>query len=69
VDEHRRLALFKEAETLLLEEMPILPLYFPVTRAMVRPYVRGYYGNVLDIHPLKNIWVDVSKKSRELAVR
>lgn len=69
VDEHRRLALFKEAESLLLEEMPILPLYFPVTRAMVRPYVRGYYGNVLDIHPLKNIWVDVSKKGRELAVR
>src|SRR5690606_29437108 len=36
VDEQRRLALFKEAETVLLEEMPILPLYFPVTRAMVR---------------------------------
>ncbi|ASV74196.1 Oligopeptide ABC transporter, periplasmic oligopeptide-binding protein OppA [Thermogutta terrifontis] len=67
VDEQRRLALFKEAETLLLEEMPILPLYFPVTRAMVRPYVRGYYGNVLDIHPLKDIWVDVSKKSGKTA--
>ncbi|WP_347243625.1 peptide ABC transporter substrate-binding protein [Thermogutta sp.] len=65
VDEQRRLAYFGEAETILLQEMPILPLYFPVTRAMVRPYVHGYYGNVLDIHPLKSIWVDVSKKGRE----
>lgn len=65
-DETRRFALFRSAEEILLTEMPIMPLYFAVSRAMVKPYVRGYYQNVLDIHPLKNIWVDQDHKQRIL---
>lgn len=57
-DEQRRLDYFRQAETILLEEMPLVPLYFAVTRAMVRPSVKGYYQNVLDIHPLKDICVE-----------
>lgn len=61
-DETKRFEYFRQAEKILLEEMPVLPLYFAVTRPMVRPYVRGYYPNALDIHPLKDIWVDHSAK-------
>ncbi|HOP77976.1 MAG TPA: peptide ABC transporter substrate-binding protein [Thermogutta sp.] len=62
-DETRRFAYFRQAEEILLQEMPVLPLYFAVTRAMVRPYVRGYYHNVLDIHPLKGMSIDHAQKA------
>jgi len=38
--------------------MPLIPLYWPVTRNMVQPRVRGFYPNILDIHPLKDIGID-----------
>lgn len=50
-----RMRLFRRAEEILLQEMPLIPLYWPVTRNMVHPRVRGFYPNILDIHPLKNI--------------
>lgn len=64
-DEQRRLEYFRQAETILLEEMPLVPLYFAVTRAMVRPSVKGYYQNVLDIHPLKDICVEPGAKGAQ----
>lgn len=65
-DERRRMDLFHRAERLLLDELPVIPLYFAVSRAMVRPYVHGYYPNILDTHPLKNIRVDQAEKDRIL---
>lgn len=61
-DDKRRLELFRKAEAILLDEAAVLPLYFAVTRPMVRPSVKGFYHNVLDIHPLKNIWVNTAVK-------
>ncbi|NMC21483.1 MAG: peptide ABC transporter substrate-binding protein [Thermogutta sp.] len=53
-----RMRLFRRAEEILLQEMPLIPLYWPVTRNMVQPRVRGFYPNILDIHPLKDIGID-----------
>ncbi|MGQ9604874.1 MAG: peptide ABC transporter substrate-binding protein [Thermogutta sp.] len=55
-----RMRLFRRAEAILLQEMPLIPIYWPVTRNMVHPRVRGFYANILDIHPLKDIWIDMS---------
>lgn len=38
------------AEALLLEEMPAIPLYYYVSRHLVKPAVRGYVDNVRDVH-------------------
>lgn len=67
LDPARRAALFKEAEAILLDEAPIIPIYFYVSKDIVRPYVRGYYPNVQDVHPLKNIWIDREAKAELLA--
>jgi len=45
-----RASLLEEAEALLLEELPILPLWSFVTRNLVDPRLEGFAENALDEH-------------------
>lgn len=49
-DPRVRQAYLEEAETLLLAEHPLIPLYFMVNKNMVSPRVRGWQDNVLNYH-------------------
>jgi oligopeptide transport system substrate-binding protein len=53
----RRLALLAEAERLLLEEQPIIPLYFDVRRRLVKPEVQGWTPNPMDLHPSRHFYL------------
>jgi oligopeptide transport system substrate-binding protein len=53
-----RLAKFREAEALALEQQPLIPLYTYTRTQLVKPYVRGIWGNHQDRHPWKYIWID-----------
>lgn len=53
-----RMKMFQQAEAILIEEQPIIPIYYYVTLDMVRPYVKGFYPNVRDFHPIASIWID-----------
>ena len=44
----RRAEYLQEAERLMLADQPILPLHFYVTKRMVKPWVSGYEGNIMD---------------------
>lgn len=63
-DIDRRMELFREAEQILMAEMPIIPIYFYVSTSMVRPYVKGFYPNIQDVHPLDAIWIDRQLKAQ-----
>lgn len=52
-DPARRMEMLREAETILLDEMPIIPMYFYVSKNLVHPSVKGFFNNVQDEHPLK----------------
>ena len=54
-DQERRFALFQDAETILMTELPIMPIYTYVSKSLVSPDVRGWYPNILDNHPYKYI--------------
>jgi oligopeptide transport system substrate-binding protein len=57
-DHQRRMEIFQRAERLLMDELPILPIYFYVSKNMVKPHVRGFYNNVQDVHPVWAMWID-----------
>jgi ABC-type oligopeptide transport system substrate-binding subunit len=54
----RRLRLLAEAEALLLEDGPVIPILHYATAELVKPYVRGTWPNALDLHPLEHVWID-----------
>lgn len=57
LDPKKRMAVFQEAERLLIEEeMPVLPLYIYVNKGLLKETVGGWYENVRDQHPLKYLW-------------
>ncbi len=41
-----------------LEELPAIPLYFPTSYSLVKPYVRGFDMNPFDVLSLKNVQID-----------
>jgi oligopeptide transport system substrate-binding protein len=57
-DQASRLGLLHQAEAILLREQPIIPLYFRVSKNMVREGVRGFFNNPLDVHPLRDLWIE-----------
>jgi len=49
--------LFASAEALMLDDYPIAPLYFFVSKHLVSPSVEGFQSNVLDQHPSRYLRV------------
>ncbi|NIL95801.1 MAG: hypothetical protein GTO53_01065 [Planctomycetales bacterium] len=41
-----------------MDELPVIPIYSYVSVNLVKPYVRGFYPNAQDLHPLHAIWID-----------
>lgn len=48
--------LFREAEQILINEAPIIPVLVKVKNYLIHPYIKGYYPNLLDIHPLRDVY-------------
>lgn len=53
-----RMRLYREAETILIREQAILPLYFYVTAYLKDPRLQGWSSNLLDWHPYKYLSFD-----------
>lgn len=49
-DEAKRMQHLMDAERVLMEELPILPIYTYVTQNMVNPRLGGFYENLQDEH-------------------
>ena len=59
---------FRAAEAIMLNEMPLLPLYHTNRNYLMQTSVRGWEDNLLDTHPLKDVWLDASGATGRPAV-
>ena len=57
-DVEKRKALLQQAETLLLEECPIIPVYFYAWKFLMAPEVRGFTPNILGYFRWKTLHLD-----------
>ena len=53
-----RMQFLHEAEQILVDECPILPIYWRVSKNLVKPHVKGWFLNAQDTHPLNLIRID-----------
>ena len=58
VDRRARNAVLREAEAVVLGDAPLVPLYVLTQKHLIKPYVRDYAINLLDLPPLWRIWID-----------
>jgi oligopeptide transport system substrate-binding protein len=54
-DQDKRARLLKQAEQVLLREMPVLPLYFRVSKNLVSTRVKGWEDNLFNVTYVKNL--------------
>ena len=58
VDPQRRYQILAQAEQLLLDAQPVMPLTVPTTRSMKKPYVKGMYPNAATLHSWKYVYLE-----------
>lgn len=56
----RRDELFEEANRLLADEMPVIPLYYYSDINLVHTSVQGWHDNLMHFHPLKHVYLQAS---------
>jgi oligopeptide transport system substrate-binding protein len=54
----QRFAVFHAAETLLMEQMPIIPIYTYTSRHLIDASVKGMPSNLMDSLNLKYVWLE-----------
>lgn len=60
-----RFAIFEAAETLLMEQMPIIPIYTYTSKHLIHPSVNGLPSNLMDSLNLKYVWLDKNWQPEE----
>jgi oligopeptide transport system substrate-binding protein len=53
--QEERYRLLQEAESILLDELPVVPLYIYTSKSLIQPGVHGVYGNLLDYISYKHV--------------
>lgn len=56
-DPKKRNALFEQANQLLSEEMPVLPLYYYSDINLVSTHVQNWFDNAMHFHPFKGVYL------------
>jgi oligopeptide transport system substrate-binding protein len=62
LDPEKRMKLLAEAEQRLIEEYPVVPLYFYVTKRLVKPWVLGYTPGILDHNYSRDLSIDTNAR-------
>ncbi|MFC3104040.1 peptide ABC transporter substrate-binding protein [Salinisphaera aquimarina] len=57
-DGSERDAVMHKAEATLLADNPVIPIYFYTSKYLVKPYVKGFVGNALDIYYSKDLRIE-----------
>ena len=57
-NQEARYQLFQQAEKILSDESPLMPIYTYTRVALRHPSVKGWYANILDHHPYKFVYLE-----------
>jgi len=55
VDPAKRRTLLEQAEQVMLRDQPVIPIYFYVSKHLVKPRVTGWYSNIMNVTYSKDL--------------
>lgn len=58
LDQSKRFEYFDKAENILMDELPVMPIYFYNSAYLVQPSVKNWHPNLLDVHPYNTVYLD-----------
>ncbi|MGH8289207.1 MAG: peptide ABC transporter substrate-binding protein [Steroidobacteraceae bacterium] len=58
IDPAKRRALLEQAERVMLADQPVIPIYFYVSKHLVKPRVTGWYSNIMNVTYSKDLGLD-----------
>ena len=61
-DQKARYDIYQKMDALLVEELPVLPIYYYTSVKALSPRVKGYSPTLLDSHPYKYLWLEAGGK-------
>lgn len=64
-DKTERFEIFQQAETILLDEAPIIPLYNYTTNNLISTQLKGHHPNILDYYSYKHLYLESDKNPSE----
>ena len=60
-DTQKRAEKLRAAEKILLDAVPVIPTVNNRNKFLIHPAVRGWFPNLLDIHPYNRVWLESGK--------
>ncbi len=57
-DRQKRLDLVRQAEQIMMDDQPIIPMYVYTQHSLQKPYVKGLSVNFVDQPSLRRVWID-----------
>ena len=57
IDLEKRAKLLEEAERVLLNDTPIIPIYFYISKHLIKPWVGGFVPNIMDHTYTKDLFI------------
>ncbi len=61
LDQDKRFALLKQAEAILLDELPLIPLYYYMNNYLKRPYVKNFEFNPAGHPRFKGVYLETAE--------
>jgi oligopeptide transport system substrate-binding protein len=58
LDPTARMAIFQQAEAILLDEAPVAPVFFGTRTFLIHPSVKGWVPSLLGIHRYQRVWLE-----------
>lgn len=65
INKEERFEVLQQAESILLDEAPLIPLYNYTTNNLISTHLKGYHQNILDYYSYKHLYLESDNKSGE----
>jgi oligopeptide transport system substrate-binding protein len=56
--QEQRMAVFTQAEQMLMDDLPVLPIYTYTTAHLVHPSVKNVADNIMDMQSYREIYLE-----------